>query len=1312
MGRREKPLEPTAGPVQRLAYELRKLRVDAGTPTYRSMAQRVPYSAPTLSAAASGERLPSLAVLLAYVAACDGDAGEWERRWHETVAANAQPAPEGAESQESPYPGLARFGPGDRSRFHGRDDLVDELLGLTARHRLVVVLGASGSGKSSLLRAGLIPALREHPPGRALPSPPPSPSAPAPARGTHSAPPTPVVIRLFTPGDRPARTHRALFTPADGDGDTLLVVDQFEETFALCRDPAERARFLELLLAAREPARRLRVILAVRADFYGHCAEHAPLADALRGASLLVGPMTPARLREAVVRPAAAEHLVVERALTARIVADVADEPGGLPLMAHALREVWRRRSGKTLTEAAYEAIGGVHGAVAHTAEEVFASFTEDEAAAARSLLLRMVEPGDGTQDTRRPVERAELPGGRGEAGGTGEVDGTEEVGGIGQAGGSSEVLERLVRARLLIADGTTVALAHEALLSAWPRLRGWVEADRERLRLRRALTEAAYAWEELGRDAGALYRGARLTAARDAFAAGGGGRGGGRRGGGGRGGGRGGGVGGGGGLGGGGGVDGLELSRLEREFLRASVDAHDHGVRALARAARRSRVLVSALAVLLCLAAVAGAVAWQQNRTGQRQRAEAEARRIVGVAQTLRTSDPVTAARLSVAAWRLADLPETREAVRTAGARRERDTFAGLDDGTVPDATRFLSADGRVLTSVDRDRVARWDLRTHRRIGTYAIRHEADAAAEVSADGRLLAVWGERGVQVVDLRRQRAVGQRFGPSHRGSVEGEFGPSGRTFVVVDEDRDEVQVWDVRRHRLLAKAEDARSSSSPAPAVSPDDRLLATCLDDDGGLTVTDIRTGRALRKTWPRALDARACTAQDVSFTPDGRALVVPADGSVRTWDVRSGRERPRIKVPGTEEPEVAFSADGAFAVTLGRDEFALWRTARPDAPLLRHAREDAGAGEVRLDAADGVVRHFAGPEIVRTVDVSAELSAAPGLPRPLQAARFSPDGRTVATVEPHGDKGDFTLRRARDGRATAVLPGGTCADCSEPMAFSPDGRTVAYAQYGADGTTLRAWDLRRRAATLRQTVPSRVDGVVVPDAGAPLVTTGGPVGSHDSDDRRIDTWQVDAHTRHRVLRRATAGIQATLTPDGRSALTWDGVLTGLATGRTAHVLRGEDMVETAEFSPDGRYLAVVDHNGKTTLWNGRGTRVLGVLAPGSQDDSTGAVGIPVLSFSADGRHLAAGRENGSVRVWETSTPRLAGAEYPAADGPVLALGFAGGTLRVATPSSVTRSLAVAPDSAAAAACAHAHGGLTRSQWRTHLPNTPYRSTC
>ncbi|MFC8519530.1 hypothetical protein [Streptomyces sp. NPDC057257] len=474
MGRREKPLDPGDGAVPRFAYELRKLRDEAGSPTYRAMALRAGYSAPTLAAAAGGERLPSPAVLTAYVTACDGDPEEWTRRLREAVAeASDARAAQDADDTDSPYPGLARFGTGDGEHFHGRDDLTAELLRLTARRRFTAVVGASGSGKSSLLRAGLIPAMRANP----------------------DSPHTtlrPAAIRLLTPGPHPARTHAALFTPHDAPGETLLVVDQFEEVFTLCTDPAERTLFLRQLINSVEPASRLRVLIAVRADFYGRCAELGPLAEALRDATLLVGPMSAQGLREAVVRPAAARRHVVERALTARVVADVADEPGGLPLMAHALREVWRRRTAKTLTLAAYEAVGGVRGAVAHTAEAVYGECTPAEAAAVRSLLLRLVKPGDGTEDTRRPAARAEL-----------DADGT-----------TARVLERLVRARLLTVDDDTVDLAHEALIAAWPRLRTWIDESRERLRVHRRLTEAASAWVELGRDAGALYRGIRLTEA------------------------------------------------------------------------------------------------------------------------------------------------------------------------------------------------------------------------------------------------------------------------------------------------------------------------------------------------------------------------------------------------------------------------------------------------------------------------------------------------------------------------------------------------------------------------------------------------------------------------------------------------------------------------------------------------------------------------------------------------------------------------------------------------------------------------------
>ncbi|WP_328428081.1 helix-turn-helix domain-containing protein [Streptomyces sp. NBC_00443] len=476
MGRAEKPLDPQEGPVQRFAHELRELRRAAGSPTYREMARRAGYSAPTLSGAAAGERLPSLPVALAYVEACDGSRQEWEPRWHALAGElSAQPVTD-AEDEPAPYRGLARFGTEDGALFFGRDQLVEDLVGLVGKHRFVAVVGASGSGKSSLMRAGLVPALR----------------------GLGERDGRPAAIRICTPGASPLRTHGELLEPVEGETDTLLVVDQFEEVFTLCQDPGERTQFIDGLLHSRAEAHgsRLRVVIAVRADFYGRCADHHALVDALNAASLLVGPMSPEQVREAIVKPAAAGRLVVERALTARIVSDVAREPGALPLMSHALLELWRRRRARTLTMEAYGAIGGVQGAVAHTAEEVFAGFTAEQTELARALLLRLITPGDEAPDTRRPAERAELVR-------------SEE---------SAAVLEALVRARLVTVDGTGVDLTHEALITAWPRLRGWVEADRERLRLQRRLTEAAKEWEQLDRDPGALYRGARLLAARDAF--------------------------------------------------------------------------------------------------------------------------------------------------------------------------------------------------------------------------------------------------------------------------------------------------------------------------------------------------------------------------------------------------------------------------------------------------------------------------------------------------------------------------------------------------------------------------------------------------------------------------------------------------------------------------------------------------------------------------------------------------------------------------------------------------------------------------
>ncbi|WP_162467120.1 helix-turn-helix domain-containing protein [Streptomyces cavernae] len=540
MGRPESPLDPEAGPVQRFAHELRMLRRQAGRPTYRAMSERAGYAPATLSEAAAGERLPSLPVVLAYVAACDGNAEEWEGLWRQAAQEEAT-LPPVEDGSVAPYRGLARFEPGDRERFFGRDRLVAELVELAGRHRFVGVVGTSGSGKSSLLRAGLIPALRFDSPPRERPA----------------------AIRILTPGGLPATTHAGAFVPVDGDADTWVVVDQFEEAFTLCQDAEERDRFIDLLLSAVRPDSRLRVVIAVRADFYGRCADHRALADALRVANLLVGPMSTDELREAIVKPAAADGLVLERALTARIIADVDRQPGALPMMSHALLETWRRRRGKTLTLDGYEAVGGVHGAIAGTAEEVYTRLSPDQAALARRLLLRLITPGEGAQDTRRPAHRTEL---------------ADEG---GESADTALVLDQLARARLVTLHDDTVDLAHEALITSWPRLHTWIDEDRDLLHHHRRLTEAAATWEELDRDPGALYRGTRLATAEETFSTP---------------------------------QPQVHLTALERSFLAAGVDARDRERAAAARTARRLRALVGALSALVVVALVATGLAYGQR--------------------------------------------------------------------------------------------------------------------------------------------------------------------------------------------------------------------------------------------------------------------------------------------------------------------------------------------------------------------------------------------------------------------------------------------------------------------------------------------------------------------------------------------------------------------------------------------------------------------------------------------------------------------------------------------------------------------------
>ncbi|MEV6979021.1 hypothetical protein [Kitasatospora sp. NPDC093806] len=1292
MGRQESPLDPAAGPVQRFASELRKLRGEKGNLTYRVMAGRTRYSVATLSRAAGGLQLPSLAVALAYVEACGGDLAEWERRWHAAVQEVAAGDGEDGADGEAPYRGLARFEPGDRDRFFGRDRIVADLLALVDSRRLVAVVGASGSGKSSLLRAGLIPALRDRG-----------------ATGTG-----PAAIRILTPGPRPASDHTAVIAPGNGAGDTVLMVDQFEEAFTLCTDPSERAAFIGLLLAACEPDSRLRVVLAVRADFFGRCAEHHGLAVALREATLLVGPMGPAELREAIVKPAAGAGLIVERALATRIVEEIDGEPGGLPLLSHALLETWRRRKGRALTEASYEAAGGVRGAVARTAERAYGHLTAQQAVVARRILLRLVTPGDGTPDTSRPAARAEL-----ESLGTGDTD-------------TAAVLEGLARARLLTLDGDTVHLAHEALISCWPRLNEWVEEARDRLRHHRHLTEAAKAWQELDHDPGALYRGTRLAAAEAAFSSAG---------------------------------HHEHLTPLESRFLTAGLAARDQEYRSAARSTRRLRTLLATLSALVVLALLAGVTAWQQSLTGERRRTEAAARQAAAAADGMRSSDPVTAMRLSLAAWKTADLPETRSALLGAAVQPDQDVFIDPpSDKAVPE-THFLSGDGRTLVGVSRDEVVKWDVDTHRRVATLpGLGGEAGDVEDMSADARTLAVFEHDHVNVRDLIAESTGGSPvtrhpFDLDLTGTA-ARLGPSGRTlllFATAGTD-DVIQVRDPRSGRLLLERRagggarrpvtrdellrvpevrqrrmwlEDRLQHYPYPdaAISPDDRLMALCIPG-GPVQVWNVPEQREV--PLPGAPDATAqqCLNQAVGFTPDSRRLAVVDSRGVRIWDIASGTELPRIDHP--DITEAAFSAAGTLMVASDGKEVLLWRLDSPPAPLFRHPLANTDASQFRLDPDAHWIRYLEGTTgaVVRTIDLTHALAPA-RTDQPITAALFSPDGRTLATLSSPAGDGTyrFRLRDPRDGGHVVDLPGISCPSNPDGkqvslartvlMAFRPDGGAFAYGvvcrEQFSSPPTVSVWDVYtgRMTATLDLLAPEQpftagVNAIAfTPDGGSLLV-------SRMPQQESIDVWDVSQRARTRVIP-GIGGEQLAMRPDGRLIVTSHNQLADLLSGRVASRTLTQNTTHTVAFSPNGAYLATGDQAGRVTLWDGAAERNLGVLPGTFRPNATGAFDpISALAFSHDGRTLAAAGTDGTVRMWDLASRQPLGPALPAPGGATLSLAFSpdGRTLRMATEHVPAHEFTVAPDQEATAICERTGGGLSRADWDTYLPEVPYRRIC
>ena len=488
----------------------------------------------------------------------------------------AGPGRAAPEPTESPYKGLVSFEVEDAEWFFGRERVVADLIARLAGAPLLGVVGPSGSGKSSALRAGLIPALGggvlpgserwstllmrpgEHP-LREL------------DRTLWRTLPKPVLDRMEGQ-DLPLRAVRDVLDEGER---VVLVVDQFEEVFTACADDAERTAFVAALTeAARDPRGNVVLVLAVRADFYGRCAADPGLAELLGANHVLVGTMTADEYRRAIEQPALRAGVRLDPALVDELVGEVLGEPGALPLLSTALVELWERRDGRLIRAEAYGQTGGVRGAVARLAEDVYAGFDGEEQAIARSVLLRLGGAGEGTAVVRRRVPLAEF-----------DAEQNERV---------AHVLDVLTARRLLTVSEGSVEVAHEALLREWPRFQDWLEEDREGRRLHAHLMETAREWEDRGRDPADLYRGARLSSALDWTT-----------------------------------EHTLDLNETEREFVNASRAENERELTSQRKQNRRLRGALIGVGIVLALAIAAGAVALVARSNAQHSATAAVAQRL-----------------------------------------------------------------------------------------------------------------------------------------------------------------------------------------------------------------------------------------------------------------------------------------------------------------------------------------------------------------------------------------------------------------------------------------------------------------------------------------------------------------------------------------------------------------------------------------------------------------------------------------------------------------------------------------------------------
>lgn len=1221
---------------------LTKLRERAGL-TVRDVAKMIDVPHTTLGDYFAGTSLPSLKsadVLHRLLTACGVTGEAAHREWREALIkvrrVRVPPPPPAA----SPYRGLAPFEREDAEWFFGREELVRTLLERVRsrpRHPIVVA-GSSGSGKSSLLRAGLLPALGD----------------------------LRVAVTSPSSSDGTAREF------GEGDEGGVLVIDQFEELFTPAVSEDERDHYLAQMLRV---ARRNTVVLGLRNDFLGQAA----LADTLKPALhqvLVIGSMTEDQLRAAITEPARRANVAIEPGLAELLIHDVlsdGDAAGRLPLLSHALRATWRRDPAG-LTTATYQATGGIRGAVAQSADAVYESLSEPEQRLARRLFLRLVQVSDHVPDTRRRVPRTELPDG-------------------GNGRPIDEVLDRFIDQRLLTVDDNGVAITHEALVRAWPRLRAWLDLDRDELRTHHRLTEAARAWRDGDREPSILYRDGTLESAQEWAA-----------------------------------EHNEDLNTIEREFLTASRLGQQHRQTAHRRQVFRLRALIATLVVLLVAAGSLAIVVQTQRKAAEHYRDLATSRQVAAQARLLRPVDRSLEEQLALAAYRIAPTPEA-----TAGL---------LDLSTEPLVTRMPGANevlqgaavnpsGTLLAAGGTDRQVRlWNIadRAHPRQLGAPLDGPAGTvfATAFSPDGRLLAVAGaDRLIRLWDVSDPATpvpAGLPLSGPENTVYSVAFSADGTLLAAGSADKT-VRLWKLggpggtapagppltgatgfvqavafAGHLLAAGSVDhtvqlwdvsdpAHPVPSGAPLSGPRSGILAVTFSPDGrtlaaGSSDRGVYLWHVDDPAHPVA-DGAALTASTgwvntVAFSPDGTLLAAGAsDNQVRVWDLAARRVIQTLPHPGPVTATGFLGGSGTLFTAAADGTARLWTLpggaiTDPSGPVFSVAYPATGR---RLAVSSG------------RADDSIELWDTTDLSRPAQTGVpvVSPAGRSPFSGATLLDRdGKLLVAGCQDGSVQlwdvadpakphllADLPGDGAL--VESFALSPDERTLAVA---GDDHNVRRWTIADPTAPVALPVLRGPDNYVYSVAFSPDGTT----LAAGSADTKVWLWQVEDPA-HPVPLPSLEGFR--------------GYVYGVA------------------FSPRDHLLAAGSADKTVRLWNMADPR------------HPAAVGEPItgpgnyvygIAISPDGRTLAIGSTDASVRLVDITRPEAPRelAALTGATDAVYVVVFTpdGHGLVAGTAERRVRLWDIDPDEVAARVCATAGAGLTEAEWHRYVPDLPFRRNC